>query len=178
MLLDKSIMELHQNGFFVVGDLMNVEVIDDEITLESFKNKVDYLDSGYNVNGDKKDILEICAIGICAYNHFQTFYTNREFINYLMENLDVFLENGNIPKDVAKYYKSVLVDGNIDYMNNYFVKDTSSSKGNNNVRVYAKSTAVGKALADKNAAYVNVLLIPSILVLMYFVIAIIYLFLK
>ena len=92
IILDKSIMDLHNNGLFVVGDLANINVINDEITLASFKNKVDYINSGYNDNGVKKDILELCAIGICAYNDFNVLYTSKEFISYLIDNIDKFLE--------------------------------------------------------------------------------------
>ena len=178
LLLDKSMMELHQHGYFVVGNLLDIDVIDEKITLESFKNKVDYLNSGYNENGDKKDILEMCAIGVCAYNRFQTFYTNREFLSYLMENFEMFLENGRIPEDVAEYYQTIFVNGNVDYMNSYLDKKNNSGKGNNKQRVYTKSTAIGRAFADKEAAYANVLLIPSILVLMYLILLIGYFLLR
>ncbi len=43
ILLDKSIMELHQNNFYVVTGMNEIEVINNEITLASFKNKVDYI---------------------------------------------------------------------------------------------------------------------------------------
>lgn len=171
LMLDKSIMELHQNGYYVVSNLLDIEVIDGQITLESFKNKIDYLNSGYNDNGDKKDIMEMCAIGVCAYNRFQTFYSNNEFLKYLSENFALFLENGNIPEDIAKYYELVFVNGNIDYMNSYFAKD-NVGKGNNKERVYVKSTAIGKAFADKEAAYANVLLIPAMVVLVYLIVLI------
>ena len=94
LLIDKSIMDLHNNGFFVVGDLADINIINDEVTVASFKNKIDYLSSGYNDGGVKKDIIELCAIGICAYNRFDTLYTSKDFISYLIDNLDMFLENG------------------------------------------------------------------------------------
>ena len=171
LMLDKSIMELHQNGYYVVSNLLDIAVNDGQITLASFKDKVDYLNSGYNDNGDKKDIMEMCAIGVCAYNRFQAFYCNNEFLKYLSENFDLFLENGNIPDDIAKYYELVFVNGNIDYMNSYFAKD-NVGKGNNKARVYVKSTAIGKAFADKEAAYANVLLIPAMAVLVYLILLI------
>ena len=61
LMLDKSIMELHQNGYYVVSNLLDIAVNDGQITLASFKDKVDYLNSGYNDNGDKKDILNVAA---------------------------------------------------------------------------------------------------------------------
>ena len=171
IMIDKSIMELHQNGFFVVSDMNDIEVINNEINLASFKNKVDYLNSGYNVNGDKQDILEICAMGICAYNNFERFFTNREFISYLIDNLEMFLENGNIPNLMQEYYIDVFARGNVDYLNNYLLThdNDKESSGKNNSRVYTKSTAVGRAFAEKDAAYANILLLPAILVLVFLI---------
>ena len=120
IMFDKSIMELHQNGFFVVGDITDIDIINNEITLASFKNKLDYLNSGYNDKGDKKDILEVCSIGICAYNKFERYFTNKEFISYLIDNLEMFLENGNIPQIMQEYYIDVFARGNVDYLNNFF----------------------------------------------------------
>ena len=169
IILDKSIMDLHNNGLFVVGDLANINVINDEITLASFKNKVDYINSGYNDNGVKKDILELCAIGICAYNDFNVLYTSKEFISYLIDNIDKFLEKEDIPLYMKEYYIDVLIRGNVDYLNNFLLKYDNSGKGNTKSRVYTKSTAVGRALFGDDAAYARVLLLPSILVLIFIV---------
>ncbi len=175
IMFDKSIMELHQNGFFVVSDMSDIEVINNEITLASFKNKVDYLNSGYNVNGDKQDILELCAIGICAYNNFDRYFTNKEFISYLIDNLDMFLENGNIPKIMQEYYIDVLARGNVDYLNNFLLKnEDKQTSGKSTSKVYTKSTAVGRAFSDKEAAYTNILLIPAIIVLISLIVFFVY----
>ena len=174
VLIDKSIMDLHNNGFFVVGDLAEINVINDEITLASFKNKIDYLNSGYNESGVKKDIIELCSIGICAYYHFDTLYTSKDFISYLIDNLDMFLENGNIPKYMKEYYINVLLRGNVDYLNNFLLKYENNGKGNKKSRVYTKSTAVGRALSLEDAAYANVLIFPAIIVLIFLVILVSY----
>lgn len=175
IMLDKSIMELHQNGFFVVSDMSDVEVINNEITLASFKNKVDYLKSGYNVHGDKQDILEICAIGICAYNKFERFFTNKEFISYLIDNLEMFFENGAIPQVMQEYYVDVFARGNVDYLNDFLLKnEEKDGTKKNNTRVYTKSTAVGRAFAEKENAYAQVLLLPAILVLVLLIVFFVY----
>lgn len=172
LMLDRSMMELHQYGLFVVGDLSKIEVIDENITLESFKNKVDYLNSGYNPDGDMKDICEMCAIGICAYNQFGSLNTSDVFLEYLQSNLELFLQNPTIPGEIKEYYRFVLKENSKEYMNDYLVKVSGGNKGTNKANVKVKATAVGRALADKEAAYVNVLLIPSILVLVYLVLLI------
>jgi hypothetical protein len=175
IMFDKSIMELHQNGFFVVGDITDIDIINNEITLASFKNKLDYLNSGNNDKGDKKDILEVCSIGICAYNKFERYFTNKEFISYLIDNLEMFLENGNIPQIMQEYYIDVFARGNVDYLNNFLLKhEDKTGDGKKNSRVYTKSTAVGRAFSEKDAAYANILLLPAILVLVGLIVFFVY----
>ena len=178
IMLDKSIMELHENGYFVVSDMSDIDIFDNQVTLASFKNKVDYKNSGYNVNGDKQDILEIGAIGICAYNRFERFFTHKDFINYLIDNLEMFLENGNVPGIMQEYYIDVFARGHVDYLNNFLLthEDKSNGNGKNNSMVYSKSTAVGRAFSEreKEAAYTNILLIPAILVLVGLIVFFVY----
>lgn len=178
MKLDASIMALHQHGFYVVNfDANNIKLYNDELNLSSFNNKIDYLDSGINADGDKKDILEMCAIGICAYNGFSSFYTNKEFLAYLIANFETFVNGDKIPKEMMDYYYSVLVDGNIDYLNNYMFKknnqNASNSQVSSNSYHLSKSTAIGRSFVDKEAAFANVLLIPAVLVLVYLVILVV-----
>ena len=175
-LIDQSIKELHQNGFFAVCNLNEIEVINNEITLSSFKNKIDRLDSGYNEHGDKQDILELCAIGLCAYNHFDTFCTNKEFIKYVIDNLEKFFEHGSIPRIMQEYYIEVFARGNVIYLNDYLLKNSykEEGQGRNNGMVKTKSTAIGRAFSDKEAAYANVLVIPAIITLVYLLIVVLY----
>ena len=174
ILLDKSIMELHENGFFVVGDMADIDIIDDQVTLASFKNKIDYINSGFNNNGDKQDILELCAIGVCAYNRFDRYFTNKEFISYLIDNLEMFLENGQIPKLMQEYYIDVFARGKVEYLNNFMLGYDDKGSGKNNQRVYTKSTAVGRAFSDRDEAYAKILLLPAILVLVSLIVFFVY----
>ncbi len=175
--LDKAINELHNNGYYVVGDLADIEIINDEITLDSFKDKIDYLNSGINENGRNKDILELCSIGICAYNKLSVLHTSREFIEYVIENVEMFLEHGDMPSIVQEYYIDVFNRGNVDYMNAFLAKNTDKegSSRSNSRGAYTKSTAIGRAFSDKeNAAYASVLLIPALLALVYIMSVIVY----
>lgn len=175
-LLDKSIMELHQNNLYVVSDMSLIDIIDNEVTLASFKNKVDYIKQeggGFNPNGDKQDILELCAIGVCAFNKFENFYTNKEFISYLIDNLDMFLENGSIPKRFQEYYIDVFSRGHVDYLNNFMLKYEDKA-GNNNSLVYTKSTAVGRAFANKDEAFARILVLPALLALVILIVIVVY----
>ena len=180
--IDQSLYELHQNGFYVVCNIADIDIINDEVTLASFKDKVDYLNSGYNNNGDKQDILELCSIGICAFNHFDKYYSSKEFIAYLIDNLDSFISNGKIPRIMQEYYIEIFARANVMYLNDYLLKneyvnkELSDGSGKNKGIVKTKSTAVGRALAgnDKEAAYVKVLLLPSVIVLVYLLVLVMY----
>lgn len=182
--LDASIMTLHQNGFYVVGfDPNTIKVYNGEFNLSSFNNKIDYLNSGYNENGDKKDILEICAIGICAYNRLSEYYINKNFLNYIKNILETISYKevelsselkrfrANIPDEMFDYYCDVFVNGNIDYLNNYLYKKNNSnnSQVSSNSYKLTKSTQIGKQFSENDAAYVNVLLIPAMMVLIYLI---------
>ena len=181
-LLDQSLYELHQNGLYVVCNIADIEIINDEVTLASFKDKVDYLNSGYNRNGDKQDILELCSIGICAFNHFDKYYSSKEFIAYLVDNLDSFISNGKVPRVMQEYYIEIFARGNVIYLNKYMInneynnKELSDGEGRNNSIVKTKATAVGRAFSERNqeSAYVKVLLLPSILVLVYLIVMVVY----
>ena len=180
-ILDQSLYELHKNGMYVVCNIADIEIINDEVTLASFKNKVDYLDSGYNKNGDKQDILELCSIGVCAFNRFEQFYSSKEFIAYLIDNLEKFINNGKVPRVMQEYYVEIFARGNVTYLNDYLFnneisKDISSGEGRNNGIVKTKATAVGRALSEKSqeSAYVKVLLLPSMIALVYLVVIVVY----
>ena len=175
--LDKAICELHENGYFVVGDLADIEIINDEITMESFKDKIDYLKSGYNINGDRGDILELCSIGICAYNELSVLHTSKEFIEYVIENVEMFLEHGDMPSIIQEYYIDVFNRGNVGYLNDFIAKNSKKDENgrNNGLGSYTKTTAVGKALADKdNAAFVSVLILPALLAFVYMMAIVLY----
>ena len=172
LMIDSSLRELHRRGMFVVGSINSIEIIDNRITMASFNNKIDYLNSGFNVNGDKIDILELCTIGVCAFNQFKTFYSNKEFIAYLNENLSMFKDN--IPRVIYEYYENVFVNNEIDYLSNYLIKKGGESNGKENVRKYTKATAVGRAFSEQDNAFVNILVLPAIACLLYLVFMIIY----
>ncbi len=151
--LDKAISELHEHGYYVVGDLADIDIINDEITIDSFKDKIDYLNSGINENGRNKDILELCSIGICAYNKLSVLHTSREFIEYVIDNVEMFLEHGNIPSIIQEYYIDVFNRGKVDYLNSFLSNnyDKNGSTRENSKGSYQKvlSTEVGKRLAQK-----------------------------
>ena len=63
--LDLSIMALHQNGFYIVSfDPNNIMLYNGELTLASFKDKIDYLNSGLNNNGVPLEYVLIMVLVI------------------------------------------------------------------------------------------------------------------
>ena len=173
--LDRKLMELKDSGKYYVGDLADIEIINGEVTIESFKNKYDYLKSGYNINGDYENIIQLCAIGICAYNKLSVLHTSKDFINYIINNIEMFLEHGNIPNIMQEYYINVFDRGKIDYLNNFLRNNDPKEQGRGNTRgAYTKSTAVGRALTEKDSAFVSVLVLPAMLALIYISIVVIY----
>lgn len=176
--LDKTLQDLHSHNYYVVGDLADIEIINDEVTLNSFKDKIDYLDSGINENGRNKNIIELCSIGICAYNKLSVLHTSKDFIEYVIENVEMFLEHGNMPGIIQEYYIDVFNRGKIDYLNSFLSKNTLDKEGesrNNSRGAYTKSTAVGRALSEKdNAAYASILMLPALLAFIYMLAVIVY----
>ena len=173
--LDRKLMELKESGKYYVGDLADIEIINGEVTIESFKNKYDYINSGYNINGDYENIIQLCAIGICAYNKLSVLHTSKDFINYVINNIEMFLEHGNIPNIMQEYYINVFDRGKIDYLNNFLRDNEPKEEGRGNTRgAYTKSTAVGRALTEKDSAFVSVLVLPAMLALIYISIVVIY----
>ena len=182
--LDKAIHELHNSGYFIVGDLADIEVVNDKIFLGSFKNKVDYLKSGYNINGDKANIFELCLIGISAYNKLSALRTmtlhgneedRKKFIYFIMNNEEALFEHGNIPSIIQEYYIDVFDHGNITYLNDFIAQNKVKNEGGHGIGAYTKRTEVGKALSEKDdAAFVSVLLLPAMLTLIYISIVVVY----
>ena len=190
--VDKAIHELHEHGYFVVGYLADIMVNDGEITLESFKDKIDYLKSGYDINGDRQDIFELCIIGICAYNKSAVLktdnYMEKTYIQFVMDSLEMLFLHGNVPSMMQEYYIDVFDRGNVTYLNVFIVShygnnpelDNQNGSGRDNSRgAYNKSTPVGRALSEKDAAFASIMLIPALLALVYISAVVIYfLFIK
>ena len=175
--LDKAIKELHSNGYYVVSDLAEIEIINNEVTLDSFKDKIDYVNSGINENGKNKDILELCSIGICAYNKLSVLHTSRDFIEYVIDNVEMFLEHGNMPSIMQEYYIDVFNRGNVNYLNDFIEKNNiQENNGRANKKgAYTKSTAVGRAFSEKeSSAFASVLMLPALLALIYILVVVVY----
>lgn len=184
--LDTMMMLFHQSGKYATLPLSELEILNNGITMESFKNKYNYLPSqdsdeiGYNANGDLEDIKELCLLGICAYNHLNFDYNRNMSIMNSFQNehfLEPYLNNSraNMPQDIRNYYRDVLVHNKKIYLNQYLKQELSS--GEEKGKRLAKHLP-GFSDVDESA-YVNVLVIPAVLTLVYLlVVAVYYIFLK
>ena len=189
--LDSVLMELHRHGYYLVCNLEDIEIIDGKVMLSSFKDKVDYLDSGIKNKADKWDIVELCSIGICAYNHFSHFSSSKDFIkNSIINGFKEMVMNERFPKYMQEYYIDVFQAvssyynnnenedelDSINYFNNFVDKYYSEEiSGNTRGNVKVKANSYARLFSDDNeAAYARVLLLPSILVLVYLIVLVIY----
>ena len=171
--LSRSLKDLHSHGYYLVCNLEEIVIIDGKITMASFKGKYDYINSGFNVNGVKMDILKLCSIAICAYNRKEQFNSNFTFTQFLRANIDKFVENDLVPEIMQEYLIDVLERGNYTYLSDYYEKNyvdkVESGMEKGRQKIYA--TEVGKALTNheenREAAYVDILLVPALITLVY-----------
>ena len=158
--LDKAIYELHTtpcekgSGRYAVGDLSEIEIIDGDITIDSFHDKYDYIGSGFNDDARTNNIIQLCCIGICAYCRLRELHTSPEFINSVKDNLEMYLERANMPREMQQYYISVFNnEGTIKYLNDYLadriLENESEASRSSSRGAYTKTTAVGAMLAEK-----------------------------
>ena len=83
--------------------------------------------------------------------------------------VEEFNKQGNIPEEIYEYYEEIFRRLNVCYMNDYLVKKQQERKGNQNTSVKRKtlSTEVGRAYAQEDNAFVNVLFIPTLITFVY-----------
>lgn len=147
---------------------------------KAYENSIE----SYQVEDDSptRSIIYLCTLGICAYNKLSSFHDTRDFLGYVIDNLEMFLEHGNVPKEMQEYYIDVFNRGNVRFLNDFLSRysNEEGSSYNNKRGAYTKTTAIGKALSEKEEnAYVSVLLLPALLALIYIVTIVVYfLFIK
>lgn len=199
--LDKTIMDMHhlklydkqngveRDGIFYVGDLGDIEIIDGKITPESLYNRWNYLDSGYDDRNKaiNKNILEVCSIGLCAYNNITILHLDKNFIkNVILDRLDELLKNSGIPPFLHEYYIDVFYRGKVDYLNNFVMEYNemnNASKGNQKVLVKTtkavenylqEESDFNRSISNNDAAYTKILLLPALLILVVLVFLVVY----
>lgn len=176
--LDSWLKYLHNHGFCVYDfDPKKIILENNKLTFNSFRyviNNIFDQDSASKIN-----IFQNCKIGLFAYNNvINDGNMNQEHFTFLQENLEKFNQNGLIPDSIFEYYEEIFKRLNVVYMNDYLVKKQTELNGNTNTNVRRKSLAtnIGRAYVNDDNAYVNVLLLPTLLTLIYLIGLFVYVF--
>ncbi len=173
LLMDRALMEVHQSGKYVSSDLLDAYIYDNKIDPSSIE--LDTFDPEKNEKDYAQDIMELAAIGICAFNRFgeyegfPKYFTSPDFISGLMDNVEMYLQREDIPEEIKDYYRSIFTVLDIKYMTNYLEEHKKGGKGNARQLVY--STPEGRAFAnnqDQNA-FASIIAIPAVLAIVYIV---------
>jgi hypothetical protein len=177
---DYMLKNLHNNGFCIYDfDPKKIVLDNNKLSFDSFKYVLNNI--GIQKNAKEINIYQNCKIGLMAYNNnLVDGKMNQEHFEFIRDNLEKFNSNGNIPEEIYEYYEEVFRNNKISYMNDYIIKKQQELNSNQNTNVMRKtlSTDIGRAYSkeDDNHAFVNILFIPSILVLVYLIGLIIYVF--
>lgn len=174
LLMDRALMEVHNRGQYISSNLLDAYIYDNKIDPTTVE--LDKFDPEKNDKDYSQDIMELAAIGICAYNRFGEFegfpkyFTSPEFIASLMDNVDQYLQREDIPEEVKDYYRSVFTLLDIKYMTSFLEEQKKGGKGNAKVLTY--STPEGRAFAnnqEQQAAFTSIIAIPAILAIVYLI---------
>ena len=170
-------IEVNEEGLIDVNKLGNYSI--GKIVIDQETKKLD----SSSEEGIKWDIIELCIIGICAYNNHHDYFRFRDyqssinFINTVQQNLERYIEKEQIPDIMKEYFYDVFERKHYAYANDYFEKnyeEKEANSGEERARVKTKSTAQGRMMSamyeDREAAYVDVLLVPAIITLIYLVV--------
>ncbi len=133
--IDQIIDELHHQGYSI-NNLADTEIINGDI-LDSIRNRKYKCD--FSRHEDRNDIIELCTIGIFAYNKKPVFnfYYDESHSSYdsvyaesikiyfesIIDNLDAFLQQQDMPDLMKKYYTDVFSNANVNYLNWFIEKN-------------------------------------------------------
>ena len=173
LLMDRALMEVHHSGKYISSNILDAYIYDNKIDPKSIS--LDVFDSEKNDKDFAQDIMELAAIGICAYNRFgeyegfPKYFTSPEFIASLTDNVEMYLQREDIPEEVKDYYRSIFTLLDIKYMTNYLEEAKKGGKGN--ARVLQYSTPEGRAFAQQNEqnAFASIISIPAVLAIVYII---------
>jgi len=172
---DNMLKYIHNNGFCIYDfNLKRIKLDNGKLTLNSFNGLLN--DMGISQNMRAINIYQLAKIGLMAYNNQIVDGTmNQEHFDFINQNLEQFNSQGTIPNEIYEYYDEIFRRLNIIYMHDYLNMKEQETNNNQNSNVIKKSlsTSVGRAYAKEDSnAYVSILFIPSVLVLVYFMILI------
>jgi len=177
---DHMLEMLHNNGLYVYNfDPSKIIMYEGKFLPQSFNQVVGHI--GDDNNRKILDLYQAAKIGLMAYNNrVVDGNMNQEYFDFIKDNLDQFNQSGVIPEEIFEYYGELFQRLNVVYLNKYLIEKRQEASANQNANVMRKSlsTEIGRAYVgeENNKAYVDILFIPSILVLLYFICLLIYIF--
>ena len=173
LLMDKALIEVHQRGLYVSSSLLDAQIVNNKINPGSMSfGRFDEPEALEKAQA--QDIMELGAIGICAYNRFgeregyPKYFVEPAFVNGLIDNVDMYLNREDIPEEIKDYYRTLFTLLEFKYMTNYLEEIKKGGKASARVLVY--STPAGWAFANNdnnNAAFTKIIAIPVILSIVY-----------
>lgn len=172
--LDSAIKYLHTKNLYIYDFNPKKIVLENgKFTFNSFRNILGVINKNQETENDniiRINIFQENKIGLMAYNNMPVDGSmNQKHFEFLRENLNQLNQNGQIPEDIYEYYGEVFNRLNVCYMNDYLNKKEQEKAGNQNTTVRRKtlSTSIGMAFSQDDAAFVNILFIPSIMALVF-----------
>ena len=185
--LDYIMKYIHEHGYFILDFNPNkIRLIKGKLTVDSFRGLLQKAET--DTRGKNINILQAAKIGIMAFNNMKIDGNmNQEYFNFIRDNYSKLNPNSIIPEDINEYYGDIFLRGIMGYMVDYINKKQEEARlnsGNTNNLRKSLSTEAGRALAGnqflnddrRNAAYVNILFIPSLITLIYLISIFIYTF--
>lgn len=191
--LDQAVCDIHSQGYYAVMDIADAEIIDDTLKLESFNNKLDYINSGLNTGGhaENLDFLQLCVLGLCAYYKVTYLYFSQAFVQFIIDDIN----SGNskylsadMPDVMREYYIDVFKRNNLDSLNNFlevYLANDEMSDGMGNQKKLVKATEQGikeaaylkeqaKVKEESATGFASILLLPALLTLIYLLAIVVY----
>lgn len=169
--LDKALAYLHSQGFCIYDfEPKKIILYDNKITLNSFKGILNKLN--INPNAKQINIYQLAKIGLFAYNKIPVDGNmNLNHYKFLQSYLQEFNKRGQIPQEIYEYYQDIILNSNIMYLNDYLLQkqQETNANQNSNVKRKTKTTAIGQALANNEAAYISILYLPTLATLIYLI---------
>ena len=175
--LDFAMQRIHEKGYFISNfDPEKIILNNEKFSFLSFKGLLSR--DEYDKSGMRVNLYQAAKIGLLAYSNMKIEGNmNQEYYRLIRDNLSTFNKYEVIPSDLYEYYEEVFLRGHVGYLLDYLEKKMENKGGYANQK--RLSTEVGRQFvenANENQAFINVLFIPSILALLYFVGLFIYTF--
>jgi len=178
ILLDNQLQLIHSKGYSV--DINSSSIINENGDFGFSK-----IYRGTTHESIRNNIVDLAKLAVGTYFSLPTGtfvdYTHLP-TEYIKDNFDVISDSILKAAPNDDYYKEVLVNGSIDYYNNYLMglkQNNSQSKANSNNRILSYSTPQGRAMTNNDeSAFISVAFYPIVISLFIILSYMIYILVK